>query len=80
MRRNLQREHLQRVATALVRPPATLHPNARALMRENARLLVALLNEARAKPGLSKESRAHYADGANSLEQALKASLQRTGV
>ena len=80
MRRNLQREHLRRMATAIVKPTPTLPPDARALMRESARSLAALLREARAKPGLSKEARAHYADSLNTLEETLKASLQRAGV
>jgi hypothetical protein len=80
MRRNLQREHLRRVAGALVKPSATLPADARSLLRENARSLAATLRTAQAKPGLSKETRAHYAESLNTLEEALKAPLQRAGV
>ena len=80
MRRNLQREHLRRLAGALVKPTPTLPADARSLLRENARSLSASLRAAQAKPGLSKETRAHYAESLNTLEEALKAPLQRAGV
>ncbi len=80
MRRNLQREHLKRMAGALVKPSPTLPADARALLRENARGLAATLRTAQAKPGLSKVTRAHYAESLNTLEEALKAPLQRAGV
>jgi hypothetical protein len=80
IRRNLQREHLKRVAGALVKPSAALPADARSLLRENARSLAAELRAARAKPGLSKETRAHFAESLNTLEEALKAPLQRAGV
>ena len=80
LRRNLQREHLARVANALLKPSAASPADARGLLRENARALVADLRAAQSKPGLSKETRAHYAESLNALEEALKAPLQRTGV
>jgi hypothetical protein len=80
MRRNLQREHLRRMAGALVKPSATLPADARSLLRENARGLAGDLRAAQAKAGLSKETRAHYAESLNTLEEALKAPLQRAGV
>lgn len=80
LRRNLQREHLRRVATTLTRPSATTPADARALQRENARSLLTQLKTAQNKSGLSKESRAHLSEAANTLEEALKAPLQRAGV
>jgi hypothetical protein len=77
MRRNLQREHVKRVTSALTRggnSPA----DARALHRQNAAALVKQLKAAQARPGLSKEARAHLADSLNTLEEALKAPMQRT--
>ena len=62
------------------RPSATLPADAASLMRDNARSLAATLRAAQAKPGLSKETRAHYAESLNTLEEALKAPLQRAGV
>jgi hypothetical protein len=79
LRRNLQREHLARVANALVRPSATLPADARALQRENAVALQASLRTAVGKGGLSKETRAHLKDSLNTLEQALAAPMQRAG-
>jgi hypothetical protein len=79
LRRNLQREHLRRVAGALIRPTATTPADARALQRENAKALAAQIKAAQAKPGFSKEARAHLAESANTLDEALKAPLQRAG-
>jgi len=79
MRRNLQREHVRRVANVLTRGgggPA----DARSLQRENTRTLIAQLRTAQHRPGLSKEARAHLADSLNTLEEALKAPMQRVGV
>ena len=78
MRRNLQREHVRRVTYALTQPgngPA----DARALQRANARILIGQLKAAESRNGLSKEARAHVADSRNTLEEALKAPMQRIG-
>ena len=80
LRRNLQREHLGRMAGALLHPSYSTPADARALQRENARDLLAKMKAAQRKPGYSKEARAHLAESANSLEEALKAPLQRAGV
>jgi hypothetical protein len=80
MRRNLQRDHLQRVATALVKPSAATPADARALQRENATQLAQQIRAALAKPGMSKEARAHLGESLNTLTEALKAPLQRAGV
>jgi hypothetical protein len=79
LRRNLQREHLRRMAAALLRPSGTTPADARSLQRENARALVTQIRAAQGKPGLSKEARAHLAESANTLDEALKAPLQRAG-
>ncbi len=78
-RRNLQREHLRRVATSLIRPnggPADV----RSLMRENAKQLAQQIQAALAKPGMSKEATAHLRESLETLQEALKAPLQRMGV
>ncbi len=80
MRRNLQREHLRRVAGALVRPTATIPADARALQRENALELQQQIRAALAKGGQSKEARSHLNESLNTLTEALKAPLQRAGV
>jgi hypothetical protein len=80
LRRNLQREHLRRVATILVRPTATMPADARALLREDAVVLRDRLRAAAAKPGLSREARAHVRESLVTLSGALEARLDRAGV
>ena len=80
LRRNLQREHLRRVVAALVGSSAPFPADARALLRQDARELRDQLAAASRKGGLSAESRAHYAESAESLDDALKARLVKTGV
>jgi hypothetical protein len=79
-RRNLQREHLRRVTGALLRPSPSVQADARALQRENAKQLLAQIRSAKSRAAMSKEARAHLAECENTLEQALKAPMQRVGV
>ncbi len=79
MRRNLQREHVRRVTFMLTRANGT-PADARALQRANARGLVRQLRSAETRPGLSKEARAHIADSRDTLEEALRAPMQRVGL
>ena len=79
LRRNLQREHLRRVVNALLRPAAAAPADTVSLLRANTRRLVTSLRAAQAKPRLSQETRAHYAQSLNALEEALRAPLQRAG-
>jgi hypothetical protein len=79
MRRNLQREHVKRITAMLTKGAPATPADARALQRENARALVTQIKAAQGRPGLSKEARAHLAESANTLEEALKAPLQRAG-
>jgi Met-zincin/Domain of unknown function (DUF5117) len=79
LRRNLQREHLRRVANSLIRPsggPADM----RSLMRDNAKQLQQNIQTALGKPGLSKEAAAHLRESLDTLNEAVKAPLQRQGV
>ncbi len=80
MRRNLQREHLRRVATPLLRPSATTPADARALQRENAVALREQIRAAVGKPGLSREAKAHLGESLQALAEALKAPIPRSGV
>ncbi len=77
MRRNLQREHVKVMTAMLTRASAAAPADARALQRENARALIASLKAAQSRPGLSKEARAHVGDSLNTLEEALRAPMQR---
>jgi hypothetical protein len=77
LRRNLQREHLKRLASTMVRSSSAVHADARSLQRENARRLLAQIKVAQGRPGMSREARAHLAESANTLEETLKAPMQR---
>ena len=77
LRRNLQREQLRRMADVLVKPAGPWPADARSIMRENARQLSNVLEKSLTKPGLSKTTRAHYADALDTLNASLKASMQR---
>ena len=79
-RRNLQREHATRLATALLRPSATMPTDARAQLRADARLLRAELATAQSRSSYSPEARAHLAEAYAMLDEALKAPIVRQGV
>ena len=80
LRRNLQREHLARIANPLVRPSPSMPPDARALLRQDALALRDELRVAATKNVWSKETKAHIAEALATLDEALKAPLQRQGV
>jgi hypothetical protein len=79
-RRELQREHVNRLSTMLLRPTAASRADARSLLRVEAQSLLGRINAAVKRPGLSAEARAHLADSADTLTQAMQAKLQRAGV
>lgn len=80
LRRELQREHLNRLASLLVRPSAASRADARSLLRVQGQDLLKRINAASKRADLSEEARAHLADSADTLQQALSAKLQRSGV
>ena len=80
MRRNLQREHLRRLTSGLLGSSGSYPADARALLRRDARQLRDWLANASNKAGLSAETRAHYAEASETLSEALKATMMRTGV
>ncbi|MEO7114515.1 MAG: zinc-dependent metalloprotease [Caldimonas sp.] len=79
LRREVQRDHINRIAALLVRPGAASRADTRSIVRAQARELLERIRAARNRPGLSEEARAHLADSADTLEQALSARLQRAG-
>ena len=79
LRRELQREHVNRMASLLLRPGAYSRADARSLLRTQAQALLGRIHSALQRGGLSPESRAHLQDSADSLTQALAAPLQRAG-
>ena len=79
LRRELQREHVNRVANMLLRPSSLSRADARSLVRSHAQSLLASISAATRHKGLSPEARAHLQDSADTLQQALGAKLQRAG-
>ncbi|HEX4232898.1 MAG TPA: zinc-dependent metalloprotease [Caldimonas sp.] len=79
LRREVQRDHVNRIAALLVRPGAAARADTRSTVRAQARALLEKIRVASHRPGLSEETKAHLADSADTLEQALAARLQRAG-
>ncbi len=80
LRRELQRDHVNRVANQLLRPQTQSRADARSLWRVRAKALAEQLNTASHRNGLSDATRAHLQDSADTLNQALSAKLSRQGV
>jgi Met-zincin len=80
LRRELQREYINRLSMQLLRPGAASRADTRSLLRAQAQTLLTRIQSASTRAALSAESRAHLADSADSLKQALDAKLQRLGV
>jgi hypothetical protein len=79
LRREVQRDHVNRIAGLLLRPGAASRADTRSTVRAQAKILLERIRVASHRPGLSEEARAHLADSADTLEQALSARLQRAG-
>ncbi|MBL8342850.1 MAG: zinc-dependent metalloprotease, partial [Rubrivivax sp.] len=77
-RRELQREHLNRLALMTLRPASRV--DARGMLREQARQLLPRLEAAARRKGLDEEARVHLADSAETLRRALSAALPRLGL
>ncbi len=77
-RRDLQRDHVNRLSLAVVRPTGSGRADTRGYLREQARALLAKLDAAgRKRGGFDAETRAHLADSADTLRQSLAATIQR---
>ena len=79
MRRELQREHVNRLAGLLLKPGALSRADARSLLRVQSQELLGRIQAASHRKGLSGEARAHLQDSADTLRQALNAPLMRQG-
>jgi hypothetical protein len=64
----------------LLRPAGSSRADTKSVVRAEAQSLVARIDAAVKRPGLSSEARAHLAESAETLTQALAARLQRAGV
>ncbi len=83
LRRNLQREHLRRLQTALTRGAPGMPADALSLARLHATKLQADLRGAVAKSGSAKagqsiETQAHLAESLGILTESLRATMQRS--
>ena len=78
-RRELQREHVNRIAALVLRPSAMSRSDARAMLRSRAAALAARIDKAARQPGLGADALLHLQDSAETLRSALAAPLARTG-
>jgi hypothetical protein len=78
-RRELQRDHINRLATVLLRTPGGVRVDLRSTLRAEAVALLPRIQAAQHRPGLSEASRLHLADCAETLRVALGAPMQRAG-
>lgn len=79
-RRELQREHLNRISALLLRPGAASRADTRSLARSQAQALLVRVNAAAQRGALGADTRAHLQDCADTLSQALSARVMRLGV
>ena len=79
-RRELQREHLNRLAALLLRPAAASRADARGIVRAESTDLLARIKAAESRSSLSADARAHLKDCDDTLTQALSARVLRAGV
>ena len=80
LRRNLQREHVRRLAGGVIRPSSSAAADVRSVHRQTALELEAQLKSALAAGGWTSIARAHLADSLSTLGEALKAPLSKQGV
>ena len=80
LRRELQRDHVNRLANQLLRPQSQTRADVRSLRRMQAKALAKQLEAAARRGGLNEATRAHLDDSADTLNQALAAKLERQGV
>ena len=80
LRRNLQREHLRRLAAGVLRPASAAAADVRAVNRQAALQLQSRLTSAVAAKRGGSLVRAHLEDSLATLSEALKAPLTKQGV
>ncbi len=80
-RRELQRDHVNRLAFAVLRPSPAARADARAALRQEAQGLLQRIEQAQRRSRSADEpTRLHLADSAESLRQVLTARLPRAGI
>ncbi len=78
MRRELQREHVQRLSAALLRPTAAGRAESRRVLRGQAEALLTRLQRGSAGASASAEARAHLEDCRRILRDSMNAAWVRT--
>ena len=78
-RRDLQREHVKRVAQAIIKPSGATRSDARSLQRQHAMALLAKIRSATGRMR-GAEVRAHLMESEVMLAEALKAPLMRSAL
>jgi hypothetical protein len=78
-RRELQRDHVNRLTGQLLRTPPTVRVDMRAELRRQATALIPKIQALSGRKGLSDASRAHLADCVETLKLALAAPMSRAG-
>jgi len=78
-RRELQRDHVNHLASVLLRTPGGVRVDLRSTLRAEAASLLPRIQAAQRRPGLSEASRLHLADCAETLRVALNAPMTRAG-
>ena len=78
-RRNLQREHVRKLAQMLLRPTTGAPADIRAVARTQAQALIQRIKPATTARALSDDARAHLNESIATLQEALNAPLQRAG-
>jgi len=79
-RRELQREHVNRLAFMVLRPTPGGRTDTRNQVRETASRLLERLERMARRSGLDSDSQSHLADSADTLRQAIRAPLLRQGL
>ncbi len=79
IRRDLQREHVNRIAIVLLRPSLASRADIRSVTRQQAQQLLSRIRSV-SRVGLSTESQAHLSDSAETLQLALDAKMVRLGL
>jgi hypothetical protein len=80
LRRELQRDHVGRIAATLLNPARLSRADARSLVRAQAVELHTRIASAARRSDLGEESRVHLADCADTLGEALAARMTRSGL
>ena len=76
-RRNLQRVHLNKIISLVVKPPKGVPPDASSLARSDLIQLRDAISKNNASPAFDKSTRAHFDEAAARIKAALVAAIER---